>query len=160
MSVKSDLFFLNIKQIYPTFAKPSNLEAEIWEEVLEPYDEEAILKGIKSYRKTVDTPFAPTPAKFVEFLYQPQKKKRVEALPLSPSSYLMQQDIKSGRCKHLYPTYERAVEYVLNVKTKDVMSTEAYSKASRGARYHFAVKNGLFADFDKILDLVCVKYEE
>lgn len=37
MSQKSDYFFLNIKQVSPNFARPSALETEIWEEMLEPY---------------------------------------------------------------------------------------------------------------------------
>lgn len=42
------LFFLNIKQVYPNFARPSALETEIWEEMLEPYTQGDILAGIKS----------------------------------------------------------------------------------------------------------------
>ena len=46
MSQKSDYFFLNIKQVYPNFARPSALETEIWEEMLEPYTQGDILAGI------------------------------------------------------------------------------------------------------------------
>lgn len=155
MSSKSDFFFANIKQVYPTFPKPSALEAEIWEELLEPYDEEIILNGIKSYRKTVDTPYAPSPAKFSEYLYQPKKVvAREDDLPMCPASYLMQEDIKAGRCVYFFPTYEKAVRYILNQKTKELLSVEEYKNTTYGQRYRLAVDNGLFADFDKILDLV------
>ena len=155
MSSKSDFFFAHIKQIYPTFPKPSGLETEIWEEILEPYDEEFILKGIKSYRKSVDTPYAPSPAKFCEYLYQPAKKDEREAeLPMCPASYLMQEDQKAGRCVHFFPTYEKAVQYILNQKTKELLTPDEYKQTTYGERYRFAVDNGLFADFDTILDLV------
>ena len=50
MSQKSDYFFVTIKQVYPNFAKPSEMDVEIWEEVLEPYSVETIRRGIKSYK--------------------------------------------------------------------------------------------------------------
>lgn len=158
MSTKSDYFFLYIKQVYPTFPKPSALETEIWEELLEPYSEEIILKGIKSYRKTVDTPYAPSPAKFSEYLYSPVSSRRPKSpyddLPPCPESYLIAEDKKAGRCKHNYPTYVKAVNYLLDVKTRDYMSEAEYKKSSRYQRYRFAVDNGFFADFDKTLDFV------
>ncbi len=158
MSMKSDYFFANIKQVYPTFPKPSPLEVEIWEELLEPYREETIRRGIKSYRKTVDSPYAPTPAKFGEYLYEPnvaaKSKKPDDDLPLCPEAYLIKQDIKAGRCKHLFPTYANAVTYLLDVKTKEVMKPEDYKKSTRFQRYRFAVDNGLFANFDQTLDFV------
>lgn len=158
MSTKSDYFFLNIKQVYPTFPKPSALETEIWEELLEPYSEEIILKGIKSYRKTVDTPYAPSPAKFSEYLYQPNSVRRARSvyddLPPSPESYLIAQDKKAGRCKHNYPTYVKAVNYLLDIKTREHMSAEVYKKSTRFERYRFAVDNGFFANFDETLDFV------
>ena len=156
MSQKSDYFFVTIKQVFPNFARPSELETEIWEEVLEPYTEEIIRDGIKAYRKTVDTGFAPSPAKFQEFLYAPavKEKKRREELPLSPEKYLMEADIKAGRCRHFFPTYARAVTYVLDVKVKEVVKSDEFLKMSRVARYRFAVDNGLFADFARILDKV------
>lgn len=159
MSTKSDYFFLNIKQVYPTFPKPSVLETEIWEELLEPYCEEVILKGIKSYRKTVDSPYAPSPAKFSEYLYQPnpalrRSKSLYDDLPPCPESYLMAEDMKAGRCVHNYPTYVKAVNYLLDTKTREHMPEEIYKKSTRFERYRFAVDNGFFAHFDETLDLV------
>lgn len=123
MSVKSDFFFINIKQIYSTFPKPSALETEIWEEVLEPYSVEAILKAIKSYRKNVDSPYAPSPAKFGEFLYEPKparaEKSFEDDLPPSPESYLIAEDAKAGRLKHVFHTYVKAVNYLLDEKTRE-----------------------------------------
>lgn len=159
MSSKSDYFFLNIKQVYPTFPKPSVLETEIWEELLEPYSEEVILKGIKSYRKTVDTPYAPSPAKFSEYLYMPNQAVKqgtsfYDDLPPSPESYLIKEDIKAGRCKYNYPVYVKAVNYLLDTKTRELMTEEHYKKSSRFERYRLAVDNGFFAEFDQILDFV------
>ncbi len=156
MSQKSDYFFVTIKQVFPNFAKPSDLDVEIWEEVLEPYSVEIIRKGIKSYRKNVDSGFAPTPAKFREYLYAPvvKDKKQPPELPLSPESYLMETDIKAGRCRHFFPTYVRAVAYVLDVKVREAVDPEDFPKMSRVARYRYAVDNGLFADFEQTLDHV------
>lgn len=122
MSQKSDYFFLNIKQVYPNFARPSALETEIWEEMLEPYTQGDILAGIKSYRKSEDTNFAPNPARFRSYLYSRAKKAEKPCLPLSPESYLMEEDIRAGRCRHLFPTYCKAVEYVLEVELKKLYS--------------------------------------
>ncbi len=156
MSQKSDYFFVTIKQVYPNFAKPSEMDVEIWEEVLEPYSVETIRRGIKSYRKNVDTGFAPTPAKFREYLYAPAEPKRNQKpeLPLCPEKYLMEADIKAGRCRHFFPTYARAVAYVIDVKVREVAKPEDYLMMSRMARYRFAVDNGLFADFERVLDQV------
>lgn len=157
MSTKSDYFFANIKQVYPAFPKPSALETEVWEELLEPYSIETIRKGIKSYRKNVDSPYAPTPAKFSDYLYEPKPanaKSFEDDLPPCPESYLIEQDKKAGRCKYFYPTYVKAVKYLLDVKTKEMMSEEEYKKSTRYQRYRLAVDNGFFADFDKTLDYV------
>lgn len=160
MSKKSDYYFLNIKQIYPGTPKPSPLETEIWEEILEPYTEDDILRGIKNYRKELDTPHAPSPAKFRGYLYTPCKKKPENSppeLPPSPEVYLMHADVKAGRCKYFYSTYVNAVKYVLNVKLKEETDPERYNKLTQGQRYRLAVENGLFAEFDKVLDLVYEK---
>ena len=154
MSKKSDYFFVNIKQIYPTFSRPSILDVEIWEEVLEPYDLDEIMAGIKSYRKNEETNFAPNPCKFKKYLFSKYKPNKKFELPLSPEKYLMEQDIKAGRCVHLFPTYAKAVEYVLDEKLAELYTKDEFKKFSRGMRYHLAVENGLFADFDKTLDFV------
>ncbi len=157
MSQKSDYFFLNIKQVYPNFARPSALETEIWEEMLEPYTQGDILAGIKSYRKSEDTNFAPNPARFRSYLYSRAKKAEKPCLPLSPESYLMEEDIRAGRCRHLFPTYCKAVEYVLEVELKKLYSEAEFKAFSRGRKYRLAAENGLFADFDRVLDYVYAK---
>ncbi len=159
MSKKSDYFFLNIKQLYPTFAKPSAIDVEIWTELLEPYSEEEIRSGIKAYRQTEDTGFAPTPARFKGYLFKnPAGKGKKTAvdddLPLSPETYLMNNDIKAGRCKYYFMTYSDAVAYVLEEKLKAEVPPEEFKKYSRGMKYRQAVEFGLFGDFDETLDLV------
>ena len=154
MSIKSDYFFLNLKQVYPRFARPTALETEIWEEMLEDYSFEDIRAGIKSYRKydTAGTP--PTPAKFREYLYQHEPCEEKPCLPLSPEKHLMEEDIRAGRCRHFFPAYCRAVSHVLNVKLAELYPPEEFKSFSRGRRYRLAVDNGLFADFDRVLDIV------
>lgn len=156
MSEKSDYFFVNIKQIYPNFKRPSALETEVWEELLEPYTVEDILAGIKSYRKNEDTGFAPNPAKFTNYLYSRSKtEEKADSLPLSPEQYLMDEDIRAGRCKYFYPVYCKAVNYILDVKTRELCDSDAaFKKLTRGQRYRLAVDNGLFAKFDEVLDYV------
>lgn len=154
MSDKSDYFFVNVKQIFPNFAKPSQLEGEIWEEVLQPYSFKDILEALKAYRKCEDVNFAPNPAKLKKYLYRHDTVQDKPVLPLSPEAYLMEQDIKAGRCKYFFPTYCKAVEYVLNDKLLQLLGEVEFKKLSRARRYRLAVDNGLFADFDKILDLV------
>ncbi len=154
MSDKSDYFFLNIKQVFPNFAKPTPLEAEIWAELLEPYQKDEILEAIKSYRKAEETNFAPNPAKFKNYLFKRRPKNDKPVLPLSPETYLMEEDIKAGRCRHFFPTYVKAVAYVLDVKLKALFDEREFRCFSRGHKYRLAVEFGLFADFDKTLDLV------
>lgn len=161
MSKKSDYFFLNIKQIYPTFTKPSAIDTEIWTELLEPYSEEDIRNGIKAYRQNEDTGFAPTPARFKMYLFgktaSSGRRSFDDDLPLSPESYLMQNDIKAGRCKYFFMTYSNAVEYVLEEKLKTVVAPEEFKKYTRGMKYRQAVEYGLFADFEETLEYVYKK---
>ena len=154
MSDKSDYFFLNVKQVFPNFAKPSPLETEIWAELLEPYQNEEILEAIKSFRKCEETNFPPIPAKFKNYLFKRKTKSDKPVLPLSPETYLMEEDIKAGRCRHFFPTYVKAVAYVLEVKLKALFDEDDFKTFSRGRKYRLAVEYGLFADFDKTLDLV------
>lgn len=161
MSKKSDYFFINIKQIYPTFAKPSELDVEIWAELLEPFSEEEIRKGIKNYRQSEDTGFAPSPAHFKKYLVKESlattKREDIDALPLSPETYLMEVDRKAGRCKYYFRVYSKAVDYVLEEKVKEVVPPEKFKKYSRGMKYRQAVELGLFADFEEILDYIYEK---
>jgi len=155
MSKKSDYFFVNVKQVYPSFMRPSALETEIWEEVLEAYDIDEILAGIKAYRKTEESNYAPNPAKFKSYLFKRNRCDHRPDLPLSPEKYLMEADIKAGRCRYTFPVYTRAVKYVLNVALGQLYPPEEFKTFSWGKRYWLAVENGLFANFDKVLDMVC-----
>lgn len=157
MTNKSDYFFLNLKQMYPGFGKPAEIDEEIWAEVLEPFQVEDIHKALKSYRKGNNGAFIPTVAQFKEYLYPYEKRVVRDYLPLSPESYLMEEDIKRGQCKYLYPVYVKAVEYVFNVKVKEAVGAKAFKDFTLGMKYRTAVDYGLFADFDKVLDMV---YEE
>ena len=158
MSKNSDYFFLILKEVYPTICKPSAIDEEIWEEILNSFEPEQIRAAIKSYRASPKGAFPPLPSQFGEFLYPYTKRKVYEELPLSPSTYIMEQDIKAGRCKYLFPTYEAAVNYLFDVRLKEVLGKDEFAKyPSRGARYYKAVELGLFADFDEILEIVHLK---
>lgn len=156
MSDKSDYFFLNVKDVYPSFKKPAAIDEELWEEMFEPFEKEDIRNALKDYRRADTTGFAPQPARFREYL-SPYKKSVAERehLPLSPETYLMREDIKAGRCKHFYPDYVRGVQYVLNDKLKEVIGERVFKTYTPGMKYRAAVDYGLFADFDKVLEIVC-----
>lgn len=159
MSKKSDYFFITIKSVYKNFSKPSEIEIEIWEDILEPYELDDIRVAIKSYRQNEENSFAPIPARFKQYLYRKNKKQEAKEpdLPLSPETYLMEQDIKEGRCKYFYPIYAETVEYVLKDKVKELVGKEKFKKLSRGQCYRIAVDNGLFGDFEKYLDFIYLR---
>ena len=150
MTDKSDYFFLNIKQMYPNFGKPSDIDQEIWEEVLEPFTKDDIRKALKSHRKSSNGAFIPSVAQFKDHLYPYEKRVVKDDLPLSPERYLMDEDIRRGQCKYLFPTYVKAVDYVFNVKVKEAVGDQAFKDFTTGKKYRTAVDYGLFADFDKI----------
>lgn len=157
MTKKTDFFFLNVKDIYPNFNPPAKIDAEIWAEMLEPFEEKQIHDALKDYRLSQYGNFIPTPANFREFIAFYKTRKVEETLPLSPETYLMEQDIAAGRCKYFFETYVRGVDYVLNVKLKEVVGKEQLKKMTTGMRYRAAVDYGLFADFDEVLDIVYKK---
>lgn len=154
MSNKSDYFFLCLKQLYPNFAKPSAIDEEIWEEMLCNFGAEDIYGALKSYRKSALGGSIPTPVKFNDFLYPYQKKNKPidNALPLSPETALMEEDIKAGRCKYFFYDYVEGVQYVLYQKIKDYVDEKTLATYSRGMRYRVAVEYGLFGEFEEILD--------
>jgi len=157
MTENSDYFFWNLKEIYPNFMKPAAIDADIWAEMLEPYSKENIYKALKDYRRSEKGAFPPLPAQFKDFLY-PYSETKKPSLPFSPPSYLMDEDVKAGRCRHFFPTYVSAVNYILDVKLKDVLGMEEYAKyPDYGARFKKSVELCLFADFDKVLDYVYEK---
>ena len=154
MTDKSDYFFLQLKQLYPNFKKPAELDEEIWAEALEPFGQEDIRAALKTYRKGQNGAFIPTVAQFKDYLYPYEPRVAIDDLPLSPETYLMEEDIKRGQCKYLFPIYVRAVGYVLNTKVKEAVGEEIFRRLSRGMKYRTAVDYGLFADFDKILEKI------
>lgn len=140
--------------MYSGFGKPAQIDEEIWAEVLEPFELEDIHKALKSYRKGKNGQFVPTVAQFKEYLYPYEKRVVKDDLPLSPERYLMEEDIKRGQCKYLFPVYVKAVDYVFNVKVKEAVGEKVFRDFTLGKKYRTAVDYGLFADFDKILDMV------
>ena len=154
MSKNSDYFFLNLKQLYPNFKRPATIDVEIWEDELADFTLKDIYAALKAYRKSSSGGVIPTPFQFKDFLYPYKPIEQKVSLPLSPESYLMEQDIKAKRCKYLFPTYVAGVRYVLDVKLKDYVDEETLKKMTNGMRYRAAVDYGLFADFDKTLDIV------
>lgn len=155
MSKKSDYLFLSIKQVYPAFAKPAALDMEIWAEMLEPFEKEDIKAALKDYRRSDMTGQAPKPGTFQNYLKSYKRELReVDELPMSPESSLMEADIKAGRCKYFYPDYVNGVQYILNVQVKEIVGEKMYRKFTPGMKYRMAVDYGLFADFDKVLEIV------
>lgn len=153
---KIDSFLLNIKYLYPNFKKPTPLEHTSWEELIAPYSVEEIILAIKKWKKSHTQNAYPTIQEFKNFLQykQPPSSSSSYNLPFNPETYLMDQDIKSGRCKHLYPTYCKAVNYILNDRLKEFYPYNDFKKFNYSTRYKLAVDHGLFADFENTLDFI------
>ena len=154
MTKKSDFLFWNLKKIYPSLCRPLKIDEEIWSGILEPYSELDIYAALKEYRQSPVGARIPLPRQFEDFLKMYARREVDNSLPPSPECYLIEEDKREGRCKHFFPTYKRGVEYVLNVKLKLEIGEEEFNKMTRGMRYQAAVDNGLFADFDEVLDYV------
>ena len=151
MSANSDFFFISIKSIYPNFMRPSKLEEEIWEEVLDGYSVDDILLAIKAYRKNEELNVAPTPAKIKKYIFSRRPKEVLGGLPMSAELYLMDLDRKAGREVHYFHTYTKGINYVLDVKLRALVAVDEFNKLDYSAKYRLAVDNGLFADFDVVL---------
>lgn len=160
MTQRTDYFFIHIKSIYPNFQRPSELDEEIWDEILTPYNADEIKTAIKSYRKNEDGAFAPIPSKFTPYLHKIKKQNKPEALPFSPEHYLMQEDIKNHRCKYLYPVYVEAVKYTTTDLLKKYISNKKLKEMPHEERYKLAVEYGLFEHFQHTLNLVANKRGE
>lgn len=159
MTENSDYFFWIVKDIYPNFSKPSIVDADIWADMLENYSKTDIFKALKDYRQSEYGVFAPCPSQFKEFIYVYRKDKQVHEEPFCLPSYLMEEDIKANRCKHNFTIYQWAVNYVLEVKLKEVLGEEEFKKyPTYGTRYKKAIEECLFADFDKTLEIVAKKW--
>ena len=160
MTHRTDYFFIHIKSIYPNFKRPSELDEEIWDEVLTPYNAEEIKTAIKSYRKSEEGTFAPTPSKFTPYLRKITQNKKIEALPFSPEHYLMQEDIKNNRCRYLYPVYVEAVKYTTNDLLQNYIPAKKLKEKTHEERYKLAVEYGLFEHFQHTLNIVANKRGE
>ncbi len=155
MTHLTDYFFLHIKSIYHNFPRPSEIEEEIWNELLSPYNIDEIKTAIKSYRKSEDGAFAPIPSKFSSHLrHIKRRKKKEEARPFSPEHYYMQEDIKNHRCKYLYPVYVDAVKHTLFYMLDQIATKEELQDITYEERYNLAVEYGLFEYFHHTLDIV------
>ncbi len=153
---KVECFLLNIKELYPNFNYPSQNLIQKWDQTLSPFSADEIIFAIKQWRKTYGTSQAPTIKLFTPYLVKKNSKtlSKRQSLPFSPENYLMEQDIKANRCKHLYPTYCKAVKYIINIRLKEYYNKTDFKKLNYSQRYSQAVEKGLFADFDKVLDFV------
>ena len=153
---KIECFLLNIKELYPNFQYPSYETIRKWKDILEPYTADEIISAIKQWRKNNSIQNAPDVELFKSYLVKKNEKNltKCQFLPFNPESYLMEQDIKANRCKHLYPIYCRAVKYIINTRLKNFCSKNEFKHLNYSQRYTMAVEKGLFADFDKILDFV------
>jgi len=157
MSDNSDYFFLNLKQLYPNFAKPALLDVEIWEDMLKKHTPESIRKALKSYRQSEHGNFIPTPSRFKEFLdcFLPRIRQiEDDDLPEFPVSHLMEQDRINDRQKYFYPTYNDGVKYVLSTVLMNTIGEAEFRTLTYKQRYRRAVDLGLFANFEEILDYV------
>lgn len=161
MTNRTDYFFIHVKGLYPNFKRPTELEEEIWDEVLMSYNADEIRVAIKSYRKSQDGTFPPIPSKFTPYLKKIKKEdEKKEARPFSPEHYLMQEDIKNHRCKYLYPVYVDAVNYITHDLLKNYISENKIKDMTHNERYHLAVEYGLFENFQHILTIVANKRGE
>lgn len=151
MSINSDFFFVSIKAIYPSFSRPSRLEEEIWEEVLEGYSVDDILLAVKAYRKNEETDVAPTPAKFKKYIFSKHSKVGTKNLPMSLEHHFMKLDKEAGREVYYFHIYTLGIDYVFDTKLKKILGNEKFNKLDYSSKYKLAVENGLFADFDKVL---------
>ena len=153
---KTDCFLLNLKELYPNFPKQSSQTILKWDEILNPFSVDEIILAIKKYRRSNNLTTPPTPEVFKNYLSAKTTPKQLKKnyLPFSPENHLMEQDIKAGRCKYLYPIYCKAVRYILNVRLKKYYTKQEYNSLNFSSRYISAVEKGLFADFDKVLDFV------
>ena len=152
MTILTDYFFLNVKNIYHNFPRPSDIEEEIWNEMLSPYNLDEIRSAIKTYRKSEDGAFAPIPSKFSPYLrHIKRRKQKPEPLPFSPEHYFMQEDIKNNRCKYLYPVYVDAVKHTLFYLLEKVATQKELKDINYEQRYKLAAEYGLFDYFQNTL---------
>ena len=89
----------------------------------------------------------------VELKPETEEKKKSE-IP-NPAVMFMQRDIALGKCRHLLPMYQRAVNYILTDLLSREVPTSVWQNMDFGARYSAAMKKGLFNKFDELLAQIC-----
>ena len=89
----------------------------------------------------------------VELKPETEEKKKSE-IP-NPAVMFMQRDIALGKCRHLLPMYQRAVNYILTDLLSREVPTSVWQNMDFGARYSAAMKKGLFNKFDELLVQIC-----
>lgn len=89
----------------------------------------------------------------VELKPETEEKKKTE-IP-NPAVMFMQRDIALGKCRHLLPMYQRAVNYILTDLLSREVPASVWQNMDFGARYSAAMKKGLFNKFDELLVQIC-----
>lgn len=89
----------------------------------------------------------------VELKPETEEKKKSE-IP-NPAVMFMQRDIALGKCRHLLPMYQRAVNYILTDLLSREVPASVWQNMDFGARYSAAMKKGLFNKFDELLVQIC-----
>lgn len=156
---EAKFLFDKIKKLYPTFKYPDELDIEAWQEILEGFSHDDILRALKEYRKEVEYNTPPSIANFKKFLSNcPNETIPTTVIGEKMTDYataFMQRDIKLNRCRHLLPTYQAAVRYIAEDMLSREMPTSEWRKLSFAERCEKAMKQGLFNQFDDVLILVC-----
>lgn len=89
----------------------------------------------------------------VELKPETEENKKTE-IP-NPAVMFMQRDIALGKCRHLLPMYQRAVNYILTDLLSREVPTSVWQNMDFSARYSAAMKKGLFNKFDELLAQIC-----
>ena len=89
----------------------------------------------------------------VELKPETEENKKSE-IP-NPAVMFMQRDIALGKCRHLLPMYQRAVNYILTDLLSREVPTSVWQNMDFSARYSAAMKKGLFNKFDELLVQIC-----
>lgn len=134
-------------------------------DAFEQYDLYDVLLVIDEYWRYHSNKTKPTVAKILSMLRTNKAKVEVNE-PIKMyrciEEELFRNDIKLGRnAKCLYHHYRRSVDYILYTLLPAKIGSEEYKKLNeekdvdvRGRLYSIAVENGLFNDFDKVLQQV------
>ena len=89
----------------------------------------------------------------VELKPETEEKKKSE-IP-NPAVMFMQRDIALGKCRHLLPMYQRAVNYILTDLLSREMPVSQWKDLDFAERVEQAAKKGLFDRLDEVLVMVC-----